>query len=233
MGPASTDGGHGFDPAKHCGGKTRRGTRCEKTKGWGTGHVGVGCCKLHGGSTPTHERAASRELARQACETLGVPIEVDPAEALIRELWETAGNVEFYRQLVQQLPAHPEADEFVPPAKDSDTAGYWIRGEPGVYGRTYHVSGIPTGEAKPNILVVLYNEERKHLVDVAAAALKAGVEERRVRMAETDATQIFGAMAKALAAMGLGDRLDEFRTGFAAALRPDVEPLGLGASRPG
>lgn len=33
-----------------CGGRTRRGTKCQRPAGWGTDHVGEGRCKLHGGN---------------------------------------------------------------------------------------------------------------------------------------------------------------------------------------
>lgn len=32
-----------------------RGDKCGQTAGWGTDHVGVGACKLHGGATPSGE----------------------------------------------------------------------------------------------------------------------------------------------------------------------------------
>lgn len=35
-----------------CGGKTRNGGKCKQRAGWGTGHVGDGRCKLHGGASP-------------------------------------------------------------------------------------------------------------------------------------------------------------------------------------
>ncbi len=41
-----------------------------------------------------------------------------------------------------------------------------------------------TQEAVPSIWYTLYSRERDHLVKVAAAAIKAGVEERKVRLAE-------------------------------------------------
>lgn len=165
------------------------GVTCHNVAGFRTEHLGVGCCYRHGGATGSHQRAAEVEIARLECDRLGIPITIDPGEALIQELWETAGNVAFYRELVQQLPTHPEPDEYHPPERGDDS-GYWERGETGVYGRTYHVSGVPTGEAKPHILVTLYNDERQHLTAVASAALKAGVEERRVRIAEGYAEQI-------------------------------------------
>ena len=209
--------------------KQPEGVTCKQPAGHGTKHLGIGRCSKHGGKTESHEKAASVELARRECATLGIPIETTPAEALVREVWEASGNVAFYRQLVQGLPTHPEDDEFVPPEGEGD--GYWIRGKPGIYGRTYHVSGIPTGEAKPHVLVQLYNDERKRLVDACSAALRAGVEERRLRLAETDAEWITSAYVETFEAMGLADRLEEFRDGFNAHLsRLAGEPTHLGAA---
>jgi hypothetical protein len=227
-----TDGDreHGYDTCGDNGGVKKDGSPCDRPAGWGTDHQGIGRCKLHFGNTAQDKRKAEVEVARRECEMLGIPVEVDPGEALIRELWEAKGNVAFYRHLVQQLPTHPVA------AKRIEKIGGPEDGEieyepamPGVYAPTFHVSGRATGEAKPHILVQLYNDERKHLAAVAAAALRAGVEERRLRMAEEDAGQIFAAQVKALVTMGMGDRLEEFRLAFVDALRGD-EPLALGAA---
>jgi hypothetical protein len=215
----------------HCGAIRKGKPPCKRPKGWGTDHPGIGYCKLHGGSTPTHERAAQTEIARRECSMLGVPIETTPADALIHEVREAAGNVAFYRELVQQLATHPTSAERVEHTEWADDGKVeWIPEEPGIYAPTRHVSGIPTGEAKPHILVVLYNDERKHLVAVAAAALRAGVEERRVQMAEADAERIEVAHVRALEAMGLADRLEEFRDEFRAHLAAGREPAHLGAT---
>lgn len=195
----------------------RAGEPCKRRAGAGTDHVGIGRCKHHGGSTPTHQAAARKELARQACATLGIPIDTHPAEALLREVCETAGNVEFYRQLVVALPTHPEPDEFVEVA-GSKTGGYWQRGEPGVYGRTYHVSGIPTGEAKAHILVQLYNEERKHLLAATTAALKAGCDAKRVQIEEDKATQLAEVLRSFAIALGHDPSSEIVRTAFRAQL---------------
>lgn len=232
-----TDGPTDAGDDKHCGAEKRDGTPCERPKGWGTPHPGVGCCKLHGGSTPNHEKAAQVEIARRECVTLGIPIETTPVEALIREVWEAAGNVAFYRRLVQELPTHPADDVLVPQAMVANEDGttttigqHWERGEPGVYGRTYHVSGIPTGEAKPHVLVVLYNDERKRLREASEGALKANVEERRVRIAEADAERITTAHMRAFEVMGLTDRLKEFHAHFVASLSDGGQPAHLGAA---
>jgi hypothetical protein len=59
-----------------------------------------------------------------------------------------------------------------------------------VHGETYHQSGLKTGEAKPNVLWVMWQDERKHLAAVAAAAEKAGIEARRVELIERFAGQV-------------------------------------------
>lgn len=200
----------------YCGAKRRQGGEpCRKPAGWGVPGVKVGRCRLHLGGTPSHVVAASKELARQACVTLGIPIETHPAEALLREVCETAGNVEFYRSLVQELPTHPEPDEYI---EGDEGDGHWERGDPGVYGRTYHVSGIPTGEAKPHILVTLYNEERKHLLAATTAALKAGCDAKRVQIEEDKATQLADVLRSFAVALGHDPASEPVRKAFRAQL---------------
>lgn len=173
-------------PKRRCTGTAKStGLPCEKSP-----MKGSLVCASHGGGAPHVRAAAKRRLeeegARAACVKLGIPIEVDPGEALMGEVWEAAGNVAFYRALVQDLPTHPGPDEYHPP--EGEGSGWWERGEPGVYGRTYHVSGIPTGEAKPNVLVQLYNQERQHLAVVVALALKNGIEQRRIDLEQERAS---------------------------------------------
>ena len=203
------------------------GVLCQRPAGWGTDHLGIGRCKRHGGSTPNHEVAAQRVMAIQACDRLGLEIDVSAEEALLTEVRECAGNVAFYRRLVQELDEHPAADIY------DEENEHWQRGEPGIYGRTYHVSGVPTGEGKPHVLVVLYNQERDRLRAVATEVLKAGVEARRLQLAEADAAMLLAAHATALINMGLEARLEEFRLEFVAAIRTTEERASLGALAPG
>lgn len=220
-----------------CGAKTPNGKypTCHRTAGAGTTHKGVGHCSRHAGSTESHGKAASVEIARRECVALGIPIETTPADALMDEVREACGNVAFYRQLVQRLPTHPADDVLVPAVevegedgKPQTIPAHWERGESGIYGRTYHVSGIPTGEAKPHVLLQLYNDERKRKLDASTAALRAGIEERQIRIAEAEAERIELANIRAFAAMGLADRLEEFRGHFYSFLA-DEEPADNGA----
>jgi hypothetical protein len=181
------------------------GDPCAHELGWGTSHPGFGLCKLHGGAMPIHVRRAQIDMAMVACDTLGVPVEIDPGTALLELVYEWQGNVAFYRALVAQLPTHPEDDIFTPsedPEAD-EYAGHWERGAIGIYGRTYHQSGIPTGEAKRHILVQLYEEASDRLSSYAQAALKAGVDERQMQLNEALARKIFSGVAKGIDAAKL------------------------------
>jgi hypothetical protein len=59
-------GGNGGAGHDKCGCKRRDGGRCQRPAGWGTGHPRIGACKLHGGSTPTHEAHALAVMADRA-----------------------------------------------------------------------------------------------------------------------------------------------------------------------
>ena len=181
-------------------------------------------CKYHGGTASQTvakvKRDAERAALQKAIDRYGIPLEVDGAEALISLVWEAAGNVEFLRQLVQALPTHPTIE------RDEENH---VSVSAGIYGPTFHQTGVPTGEAKPNVLVVMYNEERDRLARYARDALSAGVEERRVKLAERDATALFRAVSTTLARMELVDRFEEFRAHFADALRtPEPDAVGAG-----
>jgi len=80
-------------PHERCSAQTRGGEPCKKARGWGTGHVGFGRCRLHGGLSPSGIKAAGVQQARLAVRAYGLPREVDPHSALLEELHRTAGHV--------------------------------------------------------------------------------------------------------------------------------------------
>jgi hypothetical protein len=131
---------------------------CQKTAGWGTDHPGIGRCRLHGGAAPSHSKNAQVVVAKEAVETYGLPREIDPQEALIEELARTAGHVGWLGQKVKELE------------------------EPEMYGP---VGAETYPRAEPHVWIRLYQEERKHLANVASTCIKAGIEERRVQIAES------------------------------------------------
>ena len=178
-------------------------------------------CDKHGGNNPRVRENALRKREekeiRAEVVSLGIRIEVDPIDALLNDIWETVGNIEFYRSLVQELPTHPEPDEIV--GENKNHQPIWKHGEPGIYGKTFHQSGLPTGEAKPHVLIQMYNDERKHLVTVTSAAIRLGIEEHRLQLEESRATEVFRAVTLAMEMMGLSARSEEFRGHFASAVR--------------
>jgi hypothetical protein len=95
-----------FDPARHCGAKTNPlngGTPCRQWKGIRTDHVGAGNCWMHFGRSPNGKRHAATDAAREALVSLGIPVQTDPQQALLEQVWEAAGNVAFLRERVQAL----------------------------------------------------------------------------------------------------------------------------------
>ncbi|GEM_PF-7052880 len=92
------------DGHARCGARTRSGGNCRLPAGHGTGHVGIGRCRLHGGSTPTHERAAERRQAEAAARRLGLDLDdISPGEALAREIARSAALVASYSAMLSEL----------------------------------------------------------------------------------------------------------------------------------
>lgn len=174
---------------KYCGGNRRQGEgTCTRPAGWGTPHVGVGRCKLHGGSTPSHVFAGQKEFARQAMETYGVKVDTNPVDALLDEVKWTAGHVAFLREQVQKLEA-----EALTWGKTSE-----------VEKQATEFPGIDTTyTAQANAWLDLYHRERQHLINVCKAAISAGIEERRVRLAERQGEVIVDVIRAILDDLGL------------------------------
>jgi hypothetical protein len=67
------------DGRRLCGAKTpKRGGTCGKPAGWNTSHPGYGRCRLHGGMTPNHVKAALREQGLAQMRVDVQEIDVDP-----------------------------------------------------------------------------------------------------------------------------------------------------------
>lgn len=143
-----------------CGAKKKHapGT-CELAAGWGTDHTGTGYCKKHGGSTPSHQKAAEKELAAAAVVVYGLPIEIDPHAALLEELHRTAGHVAWLQQLIGDFEKNAELKQI----SVSEDGGITER---------------------PSVWIQLYADERKHFAAVAKTCISVGIEERRVLIAE-------------------------------------------------
>lgn len=189
-----TDSRGGVMPlASQCGAKKKNGEPCRAPKAKGGTR-----CRRHGGASPRSQEAAKKRLAAQeleerkraALKTLGYPVgkDIDPGQALLDEIQFTHAHVLWLRAKVQEL-----------------------SGEDLIWGITSQETGTERGEmvdkatysSEANIWYQLYLQERKHLVMVSAAALKAGIEERRVKLAEDQGHMVAGVVQRILAALNL------------------------------
>lgn len=174
-----------------CGAKNKKAEPC------GLSPVpGASRCGRHGGKAPQVKAAADRRLATAAAQdqmeravrTLGLPIDIDPGKALLDEIHWTAGHVAWLRDKVQEIEAEQlvwgktQTDQGVGPQGPVDTT---------------------TEKAGPSVWYELYMKEREHLAKVCALALKAGIEERKVKLAESQGLLVADVIRRILGALGL------------------------------
>lgn len=137
---------------------------------------GQNICRKHGGNAPQNLAKAKERVTEQKAAALvatyGLKIETTAAQALLDEVQWTAGHVAWLRERVQEIEASAEPG--------SKSALVWGVTKKKTGGEDYGT----TEEAVPNVWLKLYQQERDHLVKVSSAAIKAGIEERRVQLAE-------------------------------------------------
>ncbi|MFF7881050.1 hypothetical protein ACH40F_07765 [Streptomyces sp. NPDC020794] len=126
--------------------------------------------------------------------TYGRKIETTATAALLDEVQWTAGHVAWLRERVQEIESAA-----VVAGTDSEHPLIWgvTREKEGGEDR-----GI-TSEAAPNIWLKLYQQERTHLVKVCSEAIRAGIEERRVRIAEEQGALVAQAIRAILGDLNL------------------------------
>ena len=83
-----------------CGAKRKKGGHCTLAAGWGTTHVGIGRCKIHGGSTPSHIKSA---LSGEIRQLFGHPMQINPLDALLMCIRVTAGEVKWLSDEMAKL----------------------------------------------------------------------------------------------------------------------------------
>lgn len=174
-------------------------------------------CPTHGGRAPQVKAAATARLAAAAAArdvtTYGARRDIDPAAALLELVSASAGHVTWLAARVAETDAK---------ALTVGVAEQRIG---------------PTGEktvvirSQPNVWLTLYNSERRFLAEVAAAALRAGVEERAVRLAERQGRLLCEVIAAVIADLDLTeaqrDRASEAVPRHLRAVA-DAEAAGLG-----
>lgn len=125
--------------------------------------------------------------------------DVDPAEILLREIRRTAGHVEWLRDNLQQ--SDPEM--FV--------RSLWLQHRQSGYVRDTEID-IDDWSQAGAMWIELYMTERRHLAAICRTALAAGIEERRVRLAERQAERIGEAIKGMLMDLEIDTEDDRVRT---------------------
>lgn len=179
------------ESSERCGAKKRDGNPC------GAAPIKGGKrCGKHGGSSPQAKAAAARRLAEQEAQdtlakgvrTLGLPKDIDPAKALLDEIHWTAGHVEWLRAKVQEI-------------EDNDLVWGIVQTDQGI-GPQGPVD-TTTSKAGANVWYELYMKERDHLAKVCSLALRAGIEERKVKLAESQGLLVAEVIRRILTALSL------------------------------
>lgn len=169
-------------------------------------------CGMHGGKSPKALAGAARRRTEakvaKLVQTYGIKVETTATDALLDEVKWTAGHVAWLRERVQEIEQY---------SSNSDGEN------PLVWGVTRVKEGGEdrgtTHEAGPNVWIKLYQAERAHLVKVCSEAIRAGIEERRVKLAEQQGEQVAQAIRGILADLHL--------TPEQLALVPDIVPKHL------
>lgn len=172
-------------------------TRCEHH--WGGPHTQRGR-RLSRSLDRFEHKGALNHMKPGASATMrfGAPIEKDPGMALLEEVHRAAGHVAWLEEKVRGLEESELVWGTVMVAQEERSGG---QGGDYALVRTENRSTI-------NTWWELYRKEREHLSKVALAALKAGIEERRVRIAERGVDALELALTAALTDLGI-DASDE------------------------
>lgn len=186
-----------MDDTRRCTATARTtGERCKRAA-----IVGGTVCKYHGGSLANVKAAAARRVAAERVRALGYDPgapNVDPAEALLELVSHKAREVAWLRATVDAL-AHPDGEGEDPVLEHL------------VWELVKHETGVgPMGpmdsqvrETRRTIYVQWLHDAEDQLARYATAALKAGVEERRVRIHEAQAGVFVSAIRRLLDGLNL------------------------------
>lgn len=165
-----------------CGSARRQGPEgasCRRPAGWGTDHVGIGRCKLHGGCTPTHENAVATRMAAKTQALFGAPREdVDPIEGLLEELQRSAGLIDSYEAMCAQLLPDDVVYGVVSQEESRTTDPTTSEGSADLAPVEVKTRRAPA----VNIWVKLLDKERDRFTKLCETMIKLDLESRRISL---------------------------------------------------
>ncbi|WP_394161601.1 hypothetical protein [Galactobacter valiniphilus] len=170
-------------------------------------------CRRHGGAAPQAKEKAAERVAVAKLEKemimLGIRDEyepVDPSTQMLHVLAATAAEERYLAQRVADL-TDPEVL---------------------TWGRSSHQEGVgPMGavdmstyDAVPHVLITQLRDARDRLIRYAGMCVKAGIDERRMQLAEGQAALMIGAVQRALGSVTIpGELLEQIHGAFAREFR--------------
>lgn len=176
-------------------------------------------CRVHGGVRQAQGAAIQalrrEEAALEAMNMLGIhDYDITPEEAILQVVRESAANVAFLRARVQEIIGMEDIDSAFHPlvwgiSSESDTQATQFPGTD------------TTKQAGAHVWYQMYQDALKMMLSAATMAQKAGIAERRVRLAEQSADVIVGRIRQVVNALNL--------TPEQVALADRVIPLQIAA----
>lgn len=148
-------------------------------------------CGTHGGLAPQSKAAAQRRGHQASVEALavtyGLPVEVDPVDALLGELWRTQGIVLWLQAQIADL-APEDIGWGLTEIKDVTSS---------------EAPGIDRTEAAAvHVLVQLYQQERAHLAKVSRDCVSVGIELKLAQRMDAIAADVMAKIAAIVRALG-------------------------------
>lgn len=169
---------------------------------------GARVCRIHGGGSPVIQR---RARVVYELEHWGVDDQhVDPGEQLLRLLAQSARRASFYGSLLER--AHRgELD-------DHSLTGSGVGALIGKKFFTNDVGAVSEAGDYIRGLAELEFKEREFCARLSKMAIEAGLEARRVALAEREADAVVKAIESALTELGLAERVAEVLPAVAVRL---------------
>lgn len=187
------------DPT-HCGALTRSGKGCKQRAGARTNHTGTGRCWLHGGASPRAEVTGVVQLARREAAVMGAPLDnLTPEVALLECIRIAGGEVAYASERIADLA--PE-DAVGPVTTVTDRP---LKEEKGAESLEYRVEEVTKGPPALHIWIEVRAKAMDRLVNYSKVAIAAGLEERRVRIAEAQGSLMAEAVRGILVDLGVID----------------------------
>lgn len=180
--------------------KKGKGPPCQQRAGHGTNHPGVGACSKHGGSSPNAEVAGQVFLARREAVVMGSPLSVEPHEAILECIRIAAGEVRYASDRIADLQPEEAVGPVVATLKRPLNLGK--EGEDPLH----VVEEVRLEAPALHIWIQARRQAMDRLVQYSATAIKAGIEERRVKLAETQGQMLVEVIKGVLRELGVLDR---------------------------